>query len=132
MKNRRQGGKVRNMPYTKIPGYIFDLCRRLRKKQTKTEKLLWAHLRRKGLNGLKFRRQHPLGRYIADFYCPEARLVVELDGKVHNLQDQREYDEVRKEIMEVHRIKLLRIKNDEIEQNIENALKRIADLTSPP
>jgi very-short-patch-repair endonuclease len=120
------------MPFTKIPGYIFDLCRRLRRKQTKAEELLWECLRRKRLNGLKFRRQHPLGRYIADFYCPEARLVIELDGNVHGLKDQREYDEVRREIMEVHRIRVLRIENEEIERNIGNVLRRIADLTSPP
>jgi len=120
------------MPYTKIPGYIFDICRRLRKTQTKAEELLWECLRRNRLNGLKFRRQHPLGRYIADFYCPEERLVIELDGKVHDLKDQKEYDKMRKEIIEVHRIRILRIKNEEIERNIENVLRRIADLTSPP
>jgi very-short-patch-repair endonuclease len=79
---------------------------------------------------LKFRRQHPFGRYIADFYCPEARLVVELDGKVHDVEDQQEYDKMRNEMIEVHRIKVVRIKNEEIEQNIGKVLKRIAYLTS--
>jgi len=120
------------MPYTKIPGYIFDLCRKLRQKQTKAEELLWECLRRKRLNGLKFRRQHPLGRYIADFYCAATRLVIELDGKVHDLKDQKEYDKMRRQIIEVHKIRIPRIKNEEIERNIENVLSRIADLTSPP
>lgn len=120
------------MRYTKIPGYIFELCRRLRKTQTETEKLLWACLRRKRLNGLKFRRQHPLGRYIADFYCPEVLLAIELDGTVHNLKDQKEYDELREEMIEVHRVRVLRIRDQEIEKDIEGVLRKILDLTSPP
>ena len=120
------------MPYTKVPGYIFDLCQKLRKRQTQAEELLWKQLRRKRLNGLKFRRQHPLGRYIADFYCPEVRLVIELDGTVHNLKDQKEYDELRKEVIEVHRVRVLRIRNEEIEKDIEDVLKKILVLTSPP
>jgi len=120
------------MPYTKVPGYIFDLCRKLRKRQTQAEELLWKQLRRKRLNGLKCRRQHPLGRYIADFYCPEVRLVIELDGTVHNLKDQKEYDELRKEVIEVHRVRVLRMRNEEIEKDIEGVLKKILVLTSPP
>ncbi len=73
-----------------------------------------------------------MGRYIADFYCPEARLVIELDGNVHNLKNQKEYDEIRKEIMEAHKIHVLRIKNEEIENKIDSVLKRISSLTSPP
>ena len=120
------------MPYSKSPGCIFDLCRKLRKRQTKAEELLWKRLRRKRLNGLEFRRQHPLGRYIADFYCPEARLVIELDGNVHELEDQSEYDGLRREIIEVHGIRVLRIKNEEVERNTEKMLQRILSLTSPP
>jgi very-short-patch-repair endonuclease len=120
------------MPYNKTPGYIFDICRKLRKRQTNAERLLWKHLRKRQLKGLKFRRQHPLGRYIADYYCPEARLVVELNGKMHDHENQQEYDKMRNEIIEVHRIKVLRIKNEEIEQNIGKVLKKIADLTSIP
>jgi very-short-patch-repair endonuclease len=120
------------MPYSKSPGYIFDLCRKLRKTQTEAEELLWKRLRRKRLKGLKFRRQHPLGRYIADFYCPEARLVIELDGDVHELEDQNEYDGLRREIIEVHGIRVLRIKNEEVERTIEKVLQRILSFTSPP
>ncbi len=118
------------MPYTRIPGYIFDLSRRLRKTQTKAEEVLWAHLRRRRLSGLKFRRQHPLGRYIADFYCPEVRLVIELDGAVHDLEDQKEYDELRKQMIEVHGVRMLRFRNDQIEKDIEGVLSKISDITS--
>ena len=118
------------MPYTKIPGYVFDLCRKLRKRQTKAEELLWNQLRKKRLNGLKFRRQHPLGRYIADFYCSEERLVIELDGNGHNLENQKAYDEIRNEIIAVKKVRVLRIKNEEIKQNMRNVLKSILSLTS--
>jgi very-short-patch-repair endonuclease len=120
------------MPYTKIPGYIFDLCRRLRKRQTKAERLLWECLRAKRLNGMKFRRQHPLGRYIADFYCPEAHLVIELDGKIHQIKDQKEYDGSRQEVIGMRGIRVLRIKNEEIEQDIESVIRKVLSLTSPP
>jgi len=62
---------------------IFGKAKELRKNMTEAEKILWGYLKG-GLNGLKFRRQHPIGVYIADFYCHAIRLVVELDGKIHH------------------------------------------------
>ena len=115
-----------------MPAYIYRLCRSLRKKQTDAEKLLWECLRRKRLKGLKFRRQHPIGRYIADFYCPEAHLVIELDGKIHQIKDQKEYDKIRQEIIEMRGMRVLRIKNEEIEQDIESVIRKVLSLTSPP
>jgi very-short-patch-repair endonuclease len=127
------GGEVEiDMSYTQVPGYIFNLCRKLRQKQTNAEKLLWKRLRRKHLNGLKFRRQHPIGRYIADFFCPEARLAIELDGGIHQFKDQKEYDKARQEIIEVREIRVLRVKNEEIEQSIESVVRKILSFTSPP
>jgi very-short-patch-repair endonuclease len=120
------------MSYTHVPGYIFDLCRKLRQKQTDAEKLLWECLRREHLKGLKFRRQHPIGRYIADFYCPEARLVIELDGKIHQIKDQKKYDKIRQEIIEMRGIRVLRVKNEEIEQDIGSVIRKVLSLTSPP
>ncbi|MGB2769680.1 MAG: endonuclease domain-containing protein [Candidatus Zixiibacteriota bacterium] len=117
---------------TQVPGYVYDLCRKLRQKQTDAETLLWECLRGKRLNGVKFRRQHPIGRYVADFYCPEAQLAIELDGKVHDVRDQKEYDRVRKEMIETGGIRVVRFKNEEIEQNIEAVLKKVLSLTSPP
>jgi very-short-patch-repair endonuclease len=121
-----------DMGKLQTPGYIYDLCRKLRQKSTDTEKRLWEYLRTKRLNGLKFRRQHPIGRYIADFYCREARLVIELDGKIHQFKDQKEYDRVRKEVLEMRGIHVLRVKNEEIEGNIDAVIRRILSLTSPP
>lgn len=120
------------MQNTQTPGYIYDLCRKLRRKSTDTEKRLWEYLRTKRLNGLKFRRQHPIGRYIADFYCREARLVIELDGGVHNIRDQKEYDKIRQEIIKVRGLRVLRIRNKEIEKDIQSVLRKILALTSPP
>ena len=117
---------------TQVPGYIYEICRRLRQKQTDPEKILWECLRAKRLNGLKFRRQHSIGRYIADFYCSEARLVIELDGGVHHLKDQRDYDKVRQDVIETREIRVVRIRNEEIEQDPEAVLREILLLTSPP
>jgi very-short-patch-repair endonuclease len=106
------------------PGYIFGLCRKLRRTPTHAEELLWKYLRTKNLRNLKFRRQHPIGRYIADFYCREARLAIEIDGGIHNIKDQREYDEIRQETLELYGIRVLRFKNREVEQNIEESCRK--------
>jgi len=71
----------------KIPDHQLQLARQFRGQETATEALLWKHLRGKSLAGAKFRRQRPLGRYIADFCCDAARLVVEIDGSIHALAD---------------------------------------------
>ena len=114
------------------PGYIYDLCRKLRQKSTDTEKCFWEYLRTKRLHGLKFRRQHPIGRYIADFYCREARLVIELNGGVDNIRDQKEYDKIRQEVIKVRGLRVLRIRNREIEKDKQSVLRKILALTSPP
>lgn len=62
---------------------------------TQAEEILWKHLRNKKLNGMKFRRQHPLDMFIADFYCHEKKLIIELDGGIHETPEQQEYDEGR-------------------------------------
>jgi very-short-patch-repair endonuclease len=61
-----------------------------------------------------------------------VRLVIELDGTVHDLKDQKEYDELRKEVIELHRVRVLRVRNEKIEKDIESVLREILHLTSPP
>ena len=95
----------------------------LRKKPTCAESVLWDQLRNRRLFGLKFRRQHPLGPFIADFYCAECRLVVELDGPVH--AGQVEQDSFRDAQMTAFGYRVLRFKNDEVEKEIEFVLKKI-------
>jgi very-short-patch-repair endonuclease len=74
-----------------------DRARALRAAQTEVERRLWQRLRNRQLNGMKFRRQHPLGSYITDFFCLDARLIVELDGSQHGEEGERRADERRTE-----------------------------------
>ena len=113
----------------------FKAARILRKHTTSHEKFLWEKLKLKQICGVRFRRQHPIDFFIADFYCHEARLVVEIDGEIHN--QQREYDDGRSAEMERYFIKVIRFTNSEIEKNIEDVVKRIENeiasrMESPP
>ncbi|MGA9363651.1 MAG: endonuclease domain-containing protein [Bacteroidota bacterium] len=114
--------------------YILRLSREFRKKQTETESLLWSRLRSCQLGGLKFRRQHPIGRYIADFCCYEHRLVIEVDGGVHMKQDQRFYDKLRQEDIEAQGYRVVRVTTEEVKRDIAAVLRtiRLASLASPP
>ena len=109
----------------RAPSYIVGLARQLRKGQTTHEDALWSCLRNRRLDGVKFRRQHPLGRYIADFYCHEAGLVVEIEGGIHSQEDQREYDAVRREVIEQLGMNLISFRNEEVEQDLEGVLTKI-------
>ncbi len=104
--------------------YILRLSREFRKKQTETESLLWSRLRSRQLGGLKFRRQHPIGRYIADFCCHEHRLVIEVDGGVHMKQDQRFYDKLRQEDIEAQGYRVVRVTTEEVKRDIEAVLRQ--------
>lgn len=104
---------------------IFRKAKELRKSMTVAEEILWKHLRNNKLNGLKFRRQHPLDIFIADFYCHNVRLIIELDGGIHDTPEQKEYDEGRTFELEEKGFKILRLKNEEVIKNIENVLFRI-------
>jgi len=94
----------------------------LRKNQTPQEVILWAHLRGTQL-GFKFKRQHSIGPYILDFYCPDKKLAIELDGAQH--LDNKEYDQERDNYLLVLGIQTIRFWNSEIDGNIEKALNRI-------
>jgi very-short-patch-repair endonuclease len=111
------------MPY---PHHIIDVARKLRKNATPAERLLWQHLRNRKLGGLKFGRQHPFGRYVADFYpCAELRLVVEIEVGIHNESGQQEYDRKRFEEMELRGLRILRFSNSEVLQNTRRVLRQI-------
>ena len=102
----------------------------MRREATVFEETLWGRLRNRRLDGVKFRRQHPIGRYIADFYCEEAHLAIELDGGVHLRADQKEYDDARQSAIEGNGITVLRIKNHEVEHDLEGVLEKIAKVLS--
>lgn len=95
---------------------------------TVTEKLLWQCLRGRQLGGLKFRRQRPLGRYVADFCCDEAKLVIEIEGTVHDLPDQKIYDHIREQELAAHGYAILRFRAEEIQQQLSEVLKRIQQI----
>ena len=97
----------------------------LRKNETKAEKLLWEKLCKKQLLGYKFRKQHPIDIFIADFYCHKAKLAIELDGSIHNLSEIKEKDDSKTFEIEKLGIILLRFTNQEIYTNIENVLQKI-------
>ena len=98
-------------------------ARVLRKSMTETEKILWSHIRRRKLHGMYFRRQHPYGIYILDFYCFEANLVIEIDGMIH--LSRRDYDVERTKYLQSSGLKVIRFKNKDIETRIEWVLGKI-------
>ena len=73
--------------------------RQLRKEQTFCEKILWQYLRNRSLKGVKFRRQYSIDNYVIDFYCPKIKLAIELDGNIHELPEQRDYDAKRQKYL---------------------------------
>jgi len=104
------------------PSDSFSKAQFLRRNETIAEKLLWEKLRNNQLGGLKFRRQHPVNIYIADFYCHKFKLIIELDGDYHNQEEQKQKDEVRTEVLRLNDLKIIRFKNEEVEQNINQVL----------
>ncbi len=117
---------VRHLPFFfNAPDVTFKRAKRLRKKLTKAEKIMWRELRRNNLKGHYFRRQHPLAWYIADFYCHDAKLVVELDGNVHDSEKQKDHDARRDEVMKDLDLIVLRFKNEEVFDDLDKVLEEI-------
>ena len=104
----------------------FEFAANLRKRMTASEKILWDRLKNKSLND-KFRRQHPIGQYILDFYCHRKRLSIELDGKVHDNKEQNEKDIERTAYLNELGISEIRFKNKEVMDDIEKVLLKIKD-----
>jgi len=107
-----------------------DRARRLRVGQTDAEQKFWYHLRNRQLQGWKFRRQHEIDRYIADFACPDAGLIVELDGSQHD--KQRAYDEARTRKLETMGYRVLRFWDNEVLTNIKGVPEVILEALASP
>ena len=108
-------------------------ARSLRRSMTDGERKLWSLLRRKKVSGFRFRRQAPVGPYIADFFCPEARLVIELDGEPHSDEAQMRSDKSRTEWLEAHGCRVIRFWNLEVFQHPTEVIETIYDaLKRPP
>ena len=105
---------------------LKPLAREKRHDPTPPESRLWNHLRGKNLRGAKFRRQHTIERFIVDFFCAEAKLVIEVDGDIHQYTVIE--DAVRQEFLESLGLRIIRFTNDEVLQSTENVLTNIANV----
>jgi adenine-specific DNA-methyltransferase len=106
---------------------LIEFARRMRREPTPAEETMWRLLRNRRTAGLKCRRQHPVGRYIADFYVPSAALVIELDGDTHTTPDEVEYDRIRHEYLASLGLEVVRFWNFEVKENPEGILERICE-----
>ena len=111
----------------KKPFYLLELRRQNRKNPTPAEAVLWQALRGGKLEGLRFLRQKAFGRYIVDFYCAEAGLVIELDGSVHDTPETRAYDAQRTRELEARGLKVLRFRNEEALSGLSRVLEIVRD-----
>jgi very-short-patch-repair endonuclease len=100
-------------------------ARLLRKKATDTEQILWRHLRNRNFAGYKFRRQHPFESHVLDFYCPAAKVAIELDGGGHNYRLGQIRDRARSEFLARKGIIVLRFWNHQVRQELDSVLRAI-------
>jgi len=105
---------------------IRQFARELRQPQTPAETTLWNLLRNRNLK-YKFRRQHPIDFFIIDFYCAEAKLLIEIDGSSHLEKEQQEYDHARTEYLEAREYKVIRFTNDDVRYNIHAVVTEIME-----
>ena len=107
-------------------------ARRLRKEATTAEQLAWKLLRNRTALGIKFRRQHPVGNYVLDFYCPEQRLAIELDGSIHAQPSQACKDKAKEGFLRRQGIRVLRMSNGWVLEDPEGFVRKVlASLPSP-
>lgn len=109
-------GEARSRPF----------ARRLRKEMTEAEVVLWTFLRKRKLNAYKFRRQHPIGTYIADFACVSEKLVVEVDGATHSTDEELEHDARRTAFLERNGWRIVRVTNLDVFENLNGVWLTIA------
>ncbi len=106
---------------------LTNIAKNLRKRSTDTERFLWRHIRAKQLEGLKFRRQQPIGNYIVDFVCFEKRVIIELDGGQHTYDTEKNKDSIRDKWFEEQGYKVLRFWNNDVLKNMSGVLEVIRD-----
>ena len=106
---------------------IFSNAKKLRENATQAEEILWLELRNNQLEGYKFRRQHPLLKYIADFYCHQLKLVIEIDGGYHQTEEQKKLDAERTAAIEFEGLKVIRFTNKQVISNISDVLHKIKE-----
>ncbi|MFH0977589.1 MAG: DUF559 domain-containing protein [Spirochaetota bacterium] len=107
----------------KTPDYIIQLARDMRNNMTIAEKKLWSAINKKQIDGFKFRNQHPVNRYILDFYCDNKQLAIEVDGDVHI--KKQEDDKYRDEFLNSLSIRVLRFSNNDIMTDLDTVINKI-------
>jgi very-short-patch-repair endonuclease len=107
---------------------LKELAKEQRREPTRAEALFWAAVRRKEFDGYKFYRQRIVWKYIADYYCPKLRLVVEIDGPIHERVENVEYDRVRDEVFRGMGLTVLRFGNERILSNLAACLEEIREV----
>ncbi|MBI3957064.1 MAG: DUF559 domain-containing protein [Candidatus Kerfeldbacteria bacterium] len=113
------------MSYFYNPKSTKELRQQLRRIPSKAEKALWGVLRNRRFFGRKFRRQHGIGPYIVDFFCPKELLILEVDGDTHFSPEQRQYDDARTSFLAKLGLRVIRFRNDEVLEDLEGVLKRL-------
>jgi len=105
---------------------IITIAKELRKAQTRAEKLLWENVRNRKLNGYKIRRQYPINNsYIADFYCASKRLIIEIDGGIHERKDIKENDKIREQFIKEWGYRIIRFSNKQVFEELNKVLQDI-------
>src|SRR5579872_6036041 len=123
------------MPHTQVTGTQRARAKQLRRAMTRAETLLWRHLKAHRLAALGFRRQSPMGNYIADFVAHSRKLVVEVDGESHDFESRLRHDERRDQWFASRGYRVLRFTNDDVMRNLEGvvlAIGQAAEQAAPP
>jgi very-short-patch-repair endonuclease len=107
------------------PANIFSNAKKLRENPTEAEEVLWLVLKNNQVNGYKYRRQHPISIYIADFYCHKLKLVIEIDGGYHLSEDQQELDKERTATIEFNGLKVIGFSNEEVLLKLPEVINEI-------
>ncbi|RYY39577.1 MAG: endonuclease domain-containing protein [Chitinophagaceae bacterium] len=105
--------------------FVFPFAKENRKSPTAAEAKLWKHIKNRQIDGFKFRRQHVVDRYIPDFICIDVRLIVEVDGSIHEEEEQRKYDLERTSDLEALGFKLIRFTNEQVLEHTRVVLDEI-------
>ncbi|MDR5640191.1 endonuclease domain-containing protein [Thermosynechococcus sp. HY213] len=98
----------------------------MRKRMTRSEVILWQHLKGKQMNGYDFDRQRPIDEYVVDFYCKKLKLAIEVDGSSHDSEEAQEQDRYRQQRLEALGVRFLRFRDEEVCHNVEGVLEAIA------
>ena len=104
---------------------IFENAKKLRSKKTNAEQKLWLELSDKRIKGFRFRCQHPISEFIVDFYCHRAKLVIEIDGNIHNDSEQADYDSGRTYELEKFGLCIIRFTNQQVQNNMNEVIQII-------